>query len=46
MKRIQTRKSKKGRRDWDRRYQVLPLDPRDPDILRVHSVRDGSKRVA
>jgi hypothetical protein len=46
MKRIQIQKAKKDRRWRDRRYQVLPLDPRDPDILRAHSLRDGSKRAA
>jgi hypothetical protein len=42
MKRIQIRKLKKDHRWRDRRDQVLPLDPRDPDILRARSVRDGA----
>jgi hypothetical protein len=49
MKRIQIQKSKKDRRWQDQQdqwYSVLPLDPRDPDILRARALSDRSKRAA
>ena len=36
MQRIRIQKSKKKDPRWrDRWYEVLPIDPRDPDILRA-----------
>jgi hypothetical protein len=43
MQRIRIQKKKAIRKD-DGRYDVLPLDPRDPDVLRVKA-RNKSARA-
>ncbi len=46
MKRIQIQKTKKDHRWRDRWYEVLPLDPRDPDILRARRSLEQRRRAA
>lgn len=46
MKRIQIQKTKKDTRWRDQWYEVLPIDPRDPDILRAHRSNERRKRAA
>lgn len=46
MKRIQIQKTKKDTRSRDRWYEVLPIDPRDPDILRARRSLERRKRAA
>lgn len=46
MRRIQVQKTKKDSRWRDRWYEVLPIEPRDPDVLRAHRSSEKRKRAA
>ena len=47
MRRIQVQKMKTKDSRWrDRWYEVLPIDPRDPDILRARRSLEQRKRAA
>jgi len=47
MRRIQIQKTtKRDARRKDQWYEVLPIDPRDPDILRAHRLLERRKRAA
>ncbi len=47
MQRIQVQKIKKKDPRWrDRWYEALPLDPKDPDILRARRSGERSRRAA